>query len=84
MLIIENDAMGRRSDFALDRAANRLLKSLVPKGEVSDLVADYGHLVVDEMPPFVRGQFRGRRSRCKSQICARTIGNGASECLLDG
>jgi Type III restriction enzyme, res subunit len=48
MLISENDAMGRRSRLCAGPHREPTIQSLVRKGEVSDLVADYGHLVVDE------------------------------------
>ncbi len=47
-----------------------LLQSLVRKGEVSDLVADYDHLVVDECHHLSAASFElvARRSKARSVL----------------
>ena len=50
-----------------------LIQSLVRKGEVSDAVANYGHLIVDECHHLPAVSFRGGRATVESEICPRPL-----------
>ena len=68
---------GRRSRPAIIDIA--LMQSLVRKGVVSDLVADYGHVVVDECHHLSAVGFEAIARAGQGPIRARTIRDGDAE-----
>ena len=70
--------IGGGSKKPTDASDVALIQSLVRKGEVSDLIAGYGHLVVDECHHLSAASFEFVARRSKADMCSAFGDRGAA------